>query len=203
MLEYILFHFIPRRNTNEIAHALIEEFGSFADVLNADPDRLKEVSGMTRNAAVFLSALPDIMRRYTESAVKVHAGLSSRKQVRDMLRREMFGKAVECAGVAALDSRDGLIRFRVISEGAGDSVGVSVRKVADFAIRTGAVSVVLAHNHPSGDPRPSQQDYDLTQEIGGVLSGLGVVLADHLIFTDNDSFSFEENGLLGPSGGGR
>ena len=68
VLEYILFHCIPRKNTNEIGHELIDRFGSFADVLNSDKERLKEVPGMTEIAALFLSVLPDIMRRYLLSA---------------------------------------------------------------------------------------------------------------------------------------
>lgn len=196
VLEYILFHFVPMRNTNEIAHALIDKFGSFADVLNADAERLCEVPGMTYNADLFLSVLPDILRRYAVSAEKKRVNMSGRRKVRDYLAKEMFGTSVEVVGAVALDAQDGMIRFEKLSAGTGDGVNVSVRKVVDFAMRTNAVSLVLAHNHPGGNAGPSQQDVELTREIAFVLASIGVTLLDHIIYTDTESFSFDENGLL-------
>ena len=127
VLEYILFHCIPRKNTNEIGHELIDRFGSFADVLNSDKERLKEVPGMTEIAALFLSVLPDIMRRYLLSAERKRTNLSGRRKVRDYIAKEMYGAPVEIAGAAALDAQDGLIRFRKLASGKGDGVNVSVR----------------------------------------------------------------------------
>lgn len=196
VLEYILFHFVPMRNTNEIAHALIDTFGSFADVLNTDAEHLNAVPGMTYNAALFLSVLPDILRRYAVSAEKKRVNMSGRRKVRDYLAKEMFGTPVEVVGVLALDAQDGLIRFEKLASGTGDGVDVSVRSIVDFALRTNAVSVVLAHNHPGGLAAPSQQDVGLTGQIAFVLESIGVTLLDHIIFTDTESFSFEENGLL-------
>ena len=115
VLEYILFHCIPRKNTNEIGHELIDRFGSFADVLNSDKERLKEVPGMTEIAALFLSVLPDIMRRYLLSAERKRTNLSGRRKVRDYIAKEMYGAPVEIAGAAALDAQDGLIRFRKLN----------------------------------------------------------------------------------------
>ena len=197
MLEYILFSFVPRRNTNEIAHALMNKFGSFADVLNADAAELKEVPGMTANAALFLSVLPEIFRRYAVSVAKKRPVLSGKRAVRDYLAGEMFGMPVEAVCAVALDAQDGLIKFEKLATGTGSSVGVSPRDVVRFALQNEAVSVVLAHNHPSGNARPSQNDYDMTCEIASVLAGISVRLADHIIYTDTDSYSFEENGLLG------
>ena len=154
VLEYILFHCIPRKNTNEIGHELIDRFGSFADVLNSDKERLKEVPGMTEIAALFLSVLPDIMRRYLLSAERKRTNLSGRRKVRDYIAKEMYGAPVEIAGAAALDAQDGLIRFRKLASGKGDGVNVSVRQVVDFALGTNAVSLVLAPNHPGGNVNP-------------------------------------------------
>ena len=196
VLEYILFAFVPRRNTNEIAHALTEKFGDFADVLNADEEALRSVPGMTENAALFLSVLPELFRRYAVCSSRKRPVVSGRKAVREYIAKEMFGMPVEVAGLAALNVHDGLIRFERLAYGTGDGVALSARDAVEFALRTKAVSVVIAHNHPGGDPRPSQQDYDLTCEISRVLGSIGVRLADHIIYTDTDSFSFKDNGLL-------
>ena len=123
--------------------------------------------------------------------------LSGRRAVRDFLAGVMFGMPVEAVCAAALDAQDGLIRFDILAKGTGDGVGVTPRDAVVFALQSKAVSVVLAHNHPSGNPRPSQQDYDLTCAIAEALGGVSVTLADHIIYTDTESYSFEENGLLG------
>lgn len=196
VLEFLLFSFVPRKNTNEMAHALMDRFGSFAGVLNADASELEKVPGMTGNAALFLSVLPEILRRYAVSVSEKRTALTGRRAVREHIAKEMFGVPTEVAGVAALDAQDGLIKFEKLARGTGDSVEISARTVAEFALRTNAVAVVIAHNHPSGNARPSQEDYDVTCRIAAVLSGMGVKLYDHIIYTDNESFSFEENGLL-------
>lgn len=197
LLEYILFAFVPRRNTNEMAHALMERFGSFADVLNADAEELEKVPGMTGNAALFLSVLPEIFRRYAASVSAKRPRFSGKNAVKDHIAGKMFGVPVETVCAAALDAQDGLLRFERLAKGTGDGVNLTPRDVVQFALRSNAVSVVLAHNHPSGNARPSQSDFELTLRIADVLDGIGVKLADHIIFTDAGSYSFEANGLLG------
>lgn len=196
VLEFILFHFVPMRNTNEIAHALIDKFGSFSDVLNADVEQLKSVSGMTYNAALFLSCMPDVFRRYASDCEKKRIKLGGRGSARAYMRKRMFGFPVEKLCIAALDAQDQLVKFECLETGDGEYVPVSMRKIVDFAIRTNAVSVLIAHNHPGGKGDPSQQDVELTREIAFVLESIGVRLQDHVIFSENGDFSFEEKGLL-------
>lgn len=196
VLEFMLFPFVPRRNTNETGHALMDKFGSFADVFNADLADLEKVPGMTHNAALFFSVMPEIIRRYIVSVAKKRPRLSGRRAVRDYIGKEMFGMPVEAACAAALDAQDGLIKFERLAVGTGDGVDLTVRAVVEFVLRTNAVSVVIAHNHPSGNARPSQGDYDITLEISDVLGSLGVRLADHIVYAGTESFSFEENGLI-------
>ncbi len=196
ILEYLLYPFIPRKDTNPIAHALINKFGSFAGVINADADRLKEVNGMTENAALFLSSLPDVFRVYINQSEEEKRSLSGRGAARNFMGNQLYGVKVEQVIVAALDAQDRLICCEKISSGSGDSVGLSVRGVVDFALRHKASSILLAHNHPSGKVTPSQQDLDLTMDIMSTLRSVGVTLQDHFIFCGSDSYSFEEDGRL-------
>lgn len=196
VLEYILFHFVPMRNTNEIAHELIDRFGGFSDVLNADAEHLKEVPGMTRNAALFLSTLPDIFRRYAADTEKRRIKLGGRGSTREYMKKMMYGCPVEEVCAAALDAQDNLIKFEKLASGSGDNVAVPVRKIVEFAMRTKAVSLILAHNHPSGSSRPSQSDIDVTRDVCYVLGGIGVNLTDHLVFSDSGCYSFEDNGIM-------
>lgn len=162
ILEYLLFSFVPRKDTNEIAHALIDKFSSLSGVLNASEEDLEKVSGMTQNAALFLATLPDVFRAYVD-------GVNSDGANRQDLSAE---------------------------QGSGDSVRLDVRKIVDFALKTGASAILIAHNHPSGNLLPSQKDVNMTQEAMTTLSGIGVELQDHLIFSGSEYYSFEERGTM-------
>ncbi len=196
ILEYVLFHFIPRKNTNDIAHELINRFGSFEAVLNAEVERLEEVKGMTHNAAVFLHAMPGVFRTYAASGASQKKSLKGRGDFKAHLAAHLYGKPIEEVYVVGVDGGDAVIKTQKLSSGDGRSVNVFVRDILDFALRTKAVGIVMAHNHPGGKCKPSQDDMEMTREILWSLDSVGVSLMDHLIFAGGESFSFEEAGLL-------
>ena len=112
------------------------------------------------------------------------------------MKTQVYGQEVEVLVVAALDARDNLIRLERMRKGTGNSVPLPMRDVVDFAIRTNASSLLMAHNHPSGDIGPSKNDMELTVELSRMLANMNVKLQDHFIFSDNKYFSFEENGYI-------
>lgn len=197
ILEYLLYAFIPRKNTNDIAHALIEKFGSLSGVLNADAKALLEVDGMTKNAAIFLATLPEISRAYLKEINTNKMSLSGRGVVREFLGSKLYGLPYEQVVAVALDSKDGYIALEKIAKGDGSSVKIEVREIVDFALKHNAVNIVLAHNHPSGQTSPSQADVDLTAEVAYTLGTIGVNLEDHLIFCGSKFYSFADSGRLG------
>lgn len=198
VLEYLLFSFIPRKDTNEIAHALIDKFSSFAGVLNASERDLKSVNGMTDNAAFFLSKLPEIMKLYVNDVNSdlVREDLSGRGKARNFLCGQLFGLNQEHVCVAALDAHSRLIKCEIIEQGSGDAVFFSVRKIVDFALSCGASYLLLAHNHPSGNTNPSEADYAMTKELYITLANIGIILQDHIIFGGSQYYSFEEHDEL-------
>ncbi|MBO4554278.1 MAG: DNA repair protein RadC [Clostridia bacterium] len=196
ILEYLLYAFIPRKNTNDIAHALIEKFGSLSGVLNADAKALLEVDGMTKNAAIFLATLPEISRAYLKEINTNKMSLSGRGVVREFLGSKLYGLPYEQVVAVALDSKDGFIALEKIAKGDGSSVKIEVREIVDFALKHNAVNIVLAHNHPSGQTSPSQADVDLTAEVAYTLGTIGVNLEDHLIFCGSKFYSFADSGRL-------
>lgn len=196
VLEYLLYGFIPRKDTNAIAHELINTFGSFSAVLNTDIDRLVQVKGMTRNAAIFLNTLPKILSLYSDQSNKDRQPISGRGVARTFMKTQVYGLGYEVAVIAGLDSRDNLIRIERLQKGTGNLVSISIREVVDFAIRTNASGILIAHNHPSGNINPSAADVALTVEISRMLQNMNVKFQDHFIFSDNKYYSFEENGFL-------
>ncbi len=196
VLEYLLYSFIPRRDTNEIAHRLIAEFGSLSGVLSADAEHLEEVPGMTHNAALFLSSLPGVFRQYLDDRTSERTELKGRAAARLFMGNKLFGIPDEQVVVAALDAHEKIISSDIISSGSGDSVQVTVRAIVDFALKNRASGVLLAHNHPSGRVSPSQADVELTYTLFDTLANVGVALLDHFIFCGSDYYSFEEDGRM-------
>ena len=133
ILEFLLFAFIPRKDTNAIAHELINTFGSFADVLSTDVDRLMAVKGMTKNAAIFLNSLPDVLRVYSNDRAKEKISLAGRGVARDFMKAKLFGKEIEQVYMVAVDAKDNFIRMEKLASGDGVAVSVPVREIADFA----------------------------------------------------------------------
>lgn len=198
VLEYLLFAFVPRKDTNEIAHALVKEFGSLANVLSADEEHLRKVHGMTDNAALFLASLPDVFRLYANGVNDDlnRVDMSSREKARSYLGTKLYGLKEENVCVAALDAHDKLIKCEILSTGSGNTVALDVRAVMDFVLKTSACNIIISHNHPSGNVDPSQADVDLTRELLFTLSGIGVGVRDHFIFSGSLYYSFDENGLI-------
>lgn len=140
ILEYLLFSFVPRKDTNEIAHALIDKFSSLSGVLNASEEDLEKVSGMTQNAALFLATLPDVFRAYVDGVNSDGANrqdLSGRGKARNFMCARLFGLNQEHVCVAALDAHDKLIKCEIIEQGSGDSVRLDVRKNRRFRAQNG------------------------------------------------------------------
>lgn len=198
VLEYLLFSFVPRRDTNALAHKLINEFGSLAGVMNADASHLSEVDGMTKNAALFLSSLPEVFRKYiAHSEEKISLG--SRGAVREYLGKLFIGLEEERVYAVALDVHDNLIACDMLAKGSRAQVDIKAVRVADFAKKRKAVNVLIAHNHPGGSVQPSKEDVGLTGEICALLNLMDFNLQDHIIFNNvGEYFSFEENKMLQP-----
>jgi len=196
VLEYLLFSFVPRRDTNAIAHKLIAEFGSLAGVLNADAAHLEQVAGMTHNAGLFLSSLPDVFRLYLNcSDEKVR--LDSRGKVRDYLGKLFVGLEEERIYAVSLDVQDQVLACDLIAKGDRSQVDLKPVQIADCAQKRKAKNVIIAHNHPSGSVCPSVADMGLTREICALLSMMEFNLQDHLIFNNSgEYYSFDEHGYI-------
>ena len=149
-----------------------------------------------RSDAIFLNSLPDVLRVYSNDRAKEKISLAGRGVARDFMKAKLFGKEIEQVYMVAVDAKDNFIRMEKLASGDGVAVSVPVREIADFALRTGACGILLAHNHPSGDLSPSADDLALTLKIRDMLKNISVTLQDHFIFSDRKYYSFEENGLI-------
>jgi DNA repair protein RadC len=197
VLELLLFYAIPRSDTNPIAHRLIKRFGSLSAVLEADPKDLAAVEGMGENAAVFLSLLPQALRRYlSDKAAKDSPKLNDPEKVARYVIPLMAGRTEEVFYVLCLDAALKVNYAALISSGTVKEAQILPRHVVEEAIRHKACSVVLAHNHPSGTLKPSKADIELTRHLVNALHHIDIKVLDHVIVSGLKYLSFSKEGLL-------
>lgn len=181
LLELILFLAIPRQDTKPIAKALIDRFGGFAEAVSASPQELGQVKGVGDAAIVALKTVAAGAERLAREEVSAAPVLSSFQAVIDYCRVAMARRATEQFRVLFLDKQNVLIRDEVQGEGTVDQTPAYPREVVRRALELGATAVILAHNHPSGDPTPSKADVTLTKQIAKAAEGVGVQVLDHVI----------------------
>ena len=196
ILEILLYGIIPRGDTNEIAHHLLDEFGSISNLIEADPHEIAKTSGVGIKSAVFLSLLHELVLRYEREKLEQKPALISIPRSVDYCKALLAFRPRECFYAICLDSRRKIIHTSKISEGTVNDASVSPRLVVERALRYKATGILLCHNHPSGNVRPSYEDIILTNQLKNMLEPLGVQVVDHIIIGENQYFSFFENDML-------
>jgi len=192
ILEYLLFAGIPRKDVNEIAHALLDAFGTFAGVLDASFDELRQIKGMTDNAALLLSTLPQVFERYQLSKNDVKQKIRSRGDVLSYAKAKIGNRTYEIFLVLCLDVKKQLLKCIEFKSGSNYQVNVSVKDVVTEAVKCGAYYVATAHNHPSGDITPSLNDVLFCKELAKAFSTIGILYVDNVIVGKKDSISFAD-----------
>lgn len=197
ILEYILTLFIPRKDTNPLAHALLNEFGSISDVFEANYNRLLTIKGVGVSTAVKIKSLCKIFH-YTieQNKTKNSQILLTPSQIIDFFNTFLSKKTNEEFYMASLTAKNELIKVDKIADGNVNKITIDIRKISELVIKNNASLVVIAHNHPDGNPQPSVEDIGATSKIFSALSVLGVGLLDHIIIANNSYFSFHSYGLL-------
>jgi len=196
LLEMILFRAFPRIDTKPIAKRLLAKFGSFADVVSAPAERLKEVEGVGDRAVEELKLIKAAAERLTKGEIKARSALTSWSGVLDYLRLAQGFETREQFRILFLDKKNQLIADEVQGRGTVDHTPVYVREVVKRALELSATAIILVHNHPSGDPTPSRADIDMTKQIVEAARPLGVTVHDHVIVGRNGHASLEALRLI-------
>ncbi|TVQ84182.1 MAG: JAB domain-containing protein [Micavibrio sp.] len=196
ILEILLFAAIPRRDVKPLAKRLIAHFGSFAAVLAAEPDNLAAVKGVSRNTAALLKAVFVSGKRLLKEEIEDAPILSSWQSLLDYCHVAMAHEKKEQFRILFLNRKNRLIRDEVQQTGTIDHTPVYPREVVKRALELSATAIILVHNHPSGDPTPSNADIEMTREIVKALATVDVVVHDHLIISSSGHTSFKAMNLL-------
>ena len=194
VLELLLFYAIPQRDTNPLAHSLLDCFGSLSRVLEAEYEELKKVPGISDHSATLLALVTDLCRYYqVDSAQRVEI-LTTLDACGAYLVPRFFGRTRETVFLLCLDAKCKVLCCKEVGEGSVNSANVSVRKIVEVALAANATTVVLAHNHPSGIAVPSAEDVQTTRRVAAALNAVEVQLADHVVVADGDYVSMVQSG---------
>ncbi len=194
VLELLLFYCIPRRDTNPIAHTLLDHFGSLSQVLEAPVEELRKIEGVGDQAAVFLHLVTQVGRYYLKDRVTKTKVLPTLESCAQYLLPHFFGRKVEVVFLLCLDAKCKVLCCRKVAEGEVNSTALSARRVVEQALLANASCVVLAHNHPGGLAIPSKEDVDTTRFIAAALRAVEVNLIDHIVVAEDDYVSMVQSG---------
>ena len=189
LLELLLFYAIPRKNTNETAHKLLERFGSIKGILDANLEALSEVDGIGQNAAIYIKTIAMLVSKYEYVDTREDGILKNPETLHTFLKNLFIGTDNEISYVLMFDNSRRLITCEKIGEGFSMEHTLSLRKIASCALSTNASFAIMVHNHPNGRALPSGEDIQATNRIRIMLESMGVVLMDHFIIAENDCVS--------------
>lgn len=196
LLELYLFRSIARRDVKPIAKALIEKFGNFAEVCAAPIERLTEVKGVSEKIALDLHILKAAASKFGQESLLGRPILSSWNALLDYCRSVMQFETTEQFRVLFLDRKNRLIADEVLGRGTIDRAPVYPREIIKRALELDSTAIILAHNHPSGDPTPSHSDIVMTENMVKIAKGVNITVHDHLIIGRENIASFKSLGLI-------
>ena len=195
VLEFLLFYAYSRRDTNEIAHKLLDKYDSLYNIFNSKPVELMQDTGLTEPVAVLLSLIPHIFRRCLISKYKGDVYLDTYQKTCSYMQKLAVGKSVESFFVISLDAQKRVIDVDEYSDSAVDfvNIGTNMRSIIGKILSNKAAFVVIGHNHPSGVCKPSSNDMIAAQKFIELLMKINVTVLDNVIITDDETYSFLHN----------
>jgi DNA repair protein RadC len=196
ILEVLLGFVLPRKDTKPLAKELLSRFKNLRGVFNARPEELRKVEGFGPALESFWTAWRELWTRVKEAPVQERTSLNSPQDVAELAMARLGSCRAEEFWMVTVDNKNRLMGWERISKGTVDQAPVYVREVLSLALGHKASGIVLVHNHPGGDPKPSSQDVELTKRLVRASRDLGVRVLDHLVVTDNSFYSFQAEGRL-------
>ena len=195
-LELLLFYALPRRDTNVLAHQLLERFGSLDGVFSASIEELCELEGIGETAAALITLIPEIMKKSRLSRSREIRQIRSSEDAGEYLLPYFMNETDEVVYLLCLDSKRAVICCAEMGRGVVNSVDANIRRLVEKALKVRACSVIIAHNHPNGIAIPSREDDIFTCALYNAMETVGIRLEDHIIVADEDYISVADSGMM-------
>lgn len=196
LIEMLLYYCIPMKDTNAIAHKILNDFGSIPMILEADSHDIERRCGLSENSALFFGLVAELIKRNNSEKWLPRTVINSSSLAGEFAVSLLSYERNECFYVICLDSQNRLISSVLLSEGTVSEAYIYPRNVVEAALRYKARSIILTHNHPGGDKKPSMEDIMFTKKIVSVMNSINIYVFDHIIVADNDYISLADKGLL-------
>jgi DNA repair protein RadC len=196
IVEILLTLGTPRRDTKQAAKDAFKRFGSLRGVLDAPIEELQQIRGIGPKNAIAIKLIQEVAREYLKDKAVGTKYVSSSKEVYEHLYSSMRGLKKELFKVLYLDSQNGILASEDLFTGTVNSTAVFPREVIESALKHKAVSLIFVHNHPSGNPEPSQSDKDLTRDLVFAANAIDIKVLDHIIIGNDRYFSLAGEGLI-------
>ena len=201
IVELLLFYGIPYKDTNGIAHALIESFGDINGVLDAPLEDLKKIDGIGESTAILIKLTKDIALRYSENSAFIKDSSGHGQSILDYAAAKLSAQTKEIVFALSVDANGRVRRCTKVCDGSPDTAEIDSRALIEAALRFDSKFLVLAHNHPNGFAVPSLRDVSSTEQARLLLASVGIKLVDHIIVSPDDAFSMARSnkykGLFG------
>ena len=193
LLEMLLFFSIPREDTNDIAHLLLKEFGSFSAVFDASYEDLQRVKGIGPNSALHIKLITEVARRYMVDRAEEKPIIDTTAKAVEYLRNRFIGLENETAILLCLDGKFNIKRISEYTSNSSSGIILDINKMVLDALNCDAHGIVLAHNHIHGFAAPSRADDETTRQLAKTLENLEISVCDHIIFSKGEVYSFAQN----------
>lgn len=193
IIEMLLFFSIPRKDTNDLAHELVDRFGSISGILDAPEQELLKIKGITLNTVALFKLILPLTRIYRTEKQSNRNKFSSMDEICQFLLAKYIGYTTEVVSVTSFDSSGRMLGFDILGEGSVTAVGISNRRIAEIVLTRNAACAVMAHNHPGGLALPSREDITATETVAETLKRLNIVLLDHIIIAGDDYVSLAQS----------
>lgn len=197
-LELLLTYSIPRRDVKPLAKKLIKEFGSFAGVISASPEKLIKITGVKENSAVLIKFIEFSAKKlsWQNLCFENVPYISSTDALIEFCRCSMGYSEVEILRIIYIDAKLKVLASEVLQKGSISSVNINPRDIVCRALNKNASGIIIVHNHPTGDPRPSNNDIEATKRVKQACDTVNITLHEHIIITPSDYYSFCEHNLV-------
>ncbi len=195
ILELMLFYSIPQRDTNPIAHELLERFGSISSLIDAPIDILRQAK-LSESTIVYLKMIPELCRLYIQEREERRLEDFDIEVIADIMGAKFIGRTEEAVGLMLFDSAKRKLFYDIVNHGAIGSCDMYSRKMMELAVSNKASYAIIAHNHPSTSLLPSKTDLTATKMLIKSFAMVGVKLEDHLIFSDKEYLSLRTSGFF-------
>ena len=196
VLELLLTFSIPRKDTKKLAWDLIKSFGSLEGVLDASAFELEKIKGLGPQSATLINLIREIITRYSYNKVKKQRRIGNQEELYNYCMAHLKNKKEECFEVLFLDIKLRLLATEVLAFGDIDRAAISPRRLVELVLKYGAKNIICVHNHPSGDPTPSNEDKVVTEQLQSALEVLSVRLIDHIIIGDGKIYSLSSKNYI-------